>query len=392
MNQNIKNKTFMGYRRPNGTVGVRNHVLVLPTVICSAQTALRIVNRIPGAVSFYHEHGCGHLAPDYLRTKRTLIGHGTNPNVASVLVVGLGCEQVTAEEIAEGIAASGKRVEVLVIQESHGIRNTIKMGRKIVREMVAEAAKIEREPVPVSGLILGTECGGSDAMSGLAGNPAVGASVDRIIAHGGKGILSETPELIGAEHILAERAASDSIRKHLLKIVEQVELTAKRVGEDIRGTQPCHGNMEGGLTTIEEKSLGCIRKGGTYPVQAVVDYSEDVTEQGLTVMDTTGDDVRSIAGMVAGGSQVVVFTTGRGTPTGSPIAPVVKISTNSRTFKEMRDCIDINAGTVVDGIETPDEVGERIFQYVLEVASGKKTKAELLGQGDFAIDRLLPSL
>lgn len=382
----------MGYVRPDGKVGVRNYVLVIPTVICSAQTSLRIAAGIRGAVSFYHEHGCGHIGQDYCRTKRTLIGMGSNPNVASVLVVGLGCEQVTAEEVAAGIAASGKRVESIVMQECHGVRKSIQIGRRIVREMVAEAMRIEREQAPVSSLILGTECGGSDAMSGVSGNPAVGAAVDRMISAGGRAILSETPELIGAEHILAQRACCDSTREDLLRAVQQVESVAIRSGEDIRGAQPSPGNMAGGLTTLEEKSLGCIGKGGTYPIQAVIDYSEAVTEPGLTVMDTTGDDVRSVSGMVAGGSQIVVFTTGRGTPTGCPIAPVIKVSTNSKTFMTMRDCIDINAGTVVDGRETTDQVGERIFRYALEVASGKKTKAELLGQNDFAIDRLWPSL
>ena len=392
MNKMMECPQFMGYLRPGDKVGVRNHVLVLPTVNCAAHTALKIANRIKGAVAIYHEHGCGHIGPDYVRTKRTLIGMGTNPNVASVLVVGLGCEQVIPEEVAHAIAASGKRVEVVVIQDVHGVRNAIKIGRKLLRELVAQSRQAERVPIPVSSLILGTECGGSDAMSGVAANPAVGALVDKMIDLGGKGILSETPEFIGAEHFLAERTCCDPERNRLLRFVHEIESIAHGAGEDIRGAQPSPGNMAGGLTTLEEKSLGCIRKGGTRPIQAVIDYAEEVTESGLTVMNTTGDDVRSISGMVAGGSQIVVFTTGRGTPAGCSIAPVIKVSSNSRVFKEMRDCIDINAGTIVEGKETPDEVAERIFSLVLQVASGKKTKAELLGQNDFAIDRLLPSM
>jgi len=383
---------FMGYVRPNGAVGVRNYVLVLPTVVCSAHTAIKIADRIPGAVGFYHEHGCGHIGPDYLRVKRTLIGMGTNPNVAAVLVVGLGCEQVTPEEVADGIAASGKPVDVVVIQRTPGVLKTIREGRKLLRHLMIEASRAERTPVDASRLILGTECGGSDAMSGVSANPSVGAAVDEIIRVGGKAILSETPEFIGAEHLLARRACCDGRRDDLLRIVDQVESTAHSAGEDIRGAQPSPGNMAGGLTTLEEKSLGCIRKGGTRPIQAVIDYSEAVTASGLTVMDTTGDDVRSVSGMVAGGAQIVAFTTGRGTPVGCPIAPVIKVASNSRVFRDMRDCIDINAGTVVDGKETPSQVGQRIFEYMLQVASGRKTKAERLGQRDFAIDRLLPSL
>lgn len=392
MNKTPEYPRFMGYVRPNGKVGVRNHVLVLPTVSCSAHTAVKIANRIKGAVALYHEHGCGHMGPDLDRTKRTLIGMGTNPNVASVLVVGLGCEQITPEDVARGIAASGKRVEVVVIQDAHGVRNAIRTGRRLVRELVAEASQAERTQVPVSSLILGTECGGSDAMSGVSANPAVGALVDKLINVGGKGILSETPEFIGAEHLLAERACCDRERNLLLGFVHEIESIAHEAGEDIRGAQPSPGNMAGGLTTLEEKSLGCIRKGGTHQIQAVIDYAEEVTESGLTVMNTTGDDIRSISGMVAGGSQIVVFTTGRGTPAGCAIAPVIKISSNSRAFREMRDCIDINAGTVVEGKETPYEVADRIFDLVLRVASGKKTKSELLGQNDFAIDRILPTI
>lgn len=383
---------FIGYVRPNGAVGVRNYVLVLPTVVCSAHTATRIAHGIPGAVGLYHEHGCGHIGRDYMRVKRTLIGMGANPNVAAVLVVGLGCEQVTPEEVAEGIAASGKPVDVVVIQRTPGVSKTIREGRKLLRRLMIEASRAERTPVDAGRLILGTECGGSDAMSGVSANPSVGAAVDEIIRAGGRAILSETPEFIGAEHLLARRARCDARRDDLLRIVDQVESTARSAGEDIRGAQPSPGNMTGGLTTLEEKSLGCIRKGGTRPIQAVIDYSEEVTASGLTVMDTTGDDVRSVSGMVAGGAQIVAFTTGRGTPVGCPIAPVIKVASNSRVFREMRDCIDINAGTVVDGKETPSQVGQRIFQYMLQVASGRKTKAERLGQRDFAIDRLLPSL
>lgn len=392
MRNGVEVPEFMGYVRADGSVGVRNYVVVVPTVVCSVYTAIRIASRIPGAVSFYHEHGCGVIGPDYQRTRRTLIGMGTNPNVAAALVVGLGCEQVTVEDVADEIAASRKPVRALKIQDCCGVRNTIREGRKLLRDLVAEAAKAERVPVRADRLILGTECGGSDAMSGVSANPSVGVAVDRLIEMGGRAILSETPEFIGAEHLLAERERSGSGCSRVLEIVGRVEVTASSAGEDIRGAQPSPGNMAGGLTTLEEKSLGCIWKGGTTPIRSVIDYSERVTEPGLTVMDTTGDDVRSVSGMVAGGAQIIVFTTGRGTPVGCPIAPVIKIASNTRTYREMLDCIDINAGTVVEGSETTAQVGQRIIDYVLRVASGKKTKAERLGQNDFAIDRLLPTL
>lgn len=387
-----KADTFMGYQRKDGQVGVRNYVLVLPTVVCSSHTAQRIVKGIKGAVALYNEHGCGHLGEDYRRVRRTTIGMGLNPNVASVLVVGLGCEQVIPSEVTEEIRASGKRVEVLVIQEEKGVRNTIGRGRQIVRELVAEASKLQKEPFPVSKLIVGTECGGSDAMSGVSANPSIGATLDMVVDAGGRGILSETPEFIGAEHVLAKRGATKEISGRILEIVKAVEDVAKGAGEDIRGAQPSPGNMAGGLTTLEEKSLGCIHKGGTRTINGVYGYSERVECKGLSIMDTTGDDVRSISGMVAGGAQVVLFTTGRGTPAGCVIAPVIKISTNTRMYENMRDCIDVNAGTVVDGVETATEVGGRIFDLMVKVASGKRTKAEILGQNDFAIDRILPSL
>ncbi|OQB48174.1 MAG: Altronate dehydratase [Firmicutes bacterium ADurb.Bin153] len=385
-------KQFMGYLRADGTVGIRNHVLVLPSVICSSHTSRKIAQGIKGAVALYNEHGCGHIGRDYHRTLRTMVGMGTNPNVHSVLVVGLGCEQVIPSELAEVIGKSGKRVEVLVIQDEHGIRNTIRKGRQILRSLVEEASKAARVPVPADRLVVGTECGGSDAMSGVSANPSIGAAVDLIVGAGGKAILSETPEFIGAEHVLARRGAADNVGVEILRIVRAVEDLAISAGEDIRGAQPSPGNMTGGLTTIEEKSLGCIHKGGTREVNAAYDYAERVQCAGLSIMDTTGDDIRSVSGMVAGGAQIVLFSTGRGTPAGCAIAPVIKISSNSRAYENMRDCIDINAGTVVEGSETIELVGERIYDFMIKVASGRRTKSEILGQDDFAIDRLLPTI
>ena len=213
-----------------------------------------------------------------------------------------------------------------------------------------------------------------------------------IVGAGGKAILSETPEFIGAEHVLARRGAADNVGVEILRIVRAVEDLAISAGEDIRGAQPSPGNMTGGLTTIEEKSLGCIHKGGTREVNAAYDYAERVQCAGLSIMDTTGDDIRSVSGMVAGGAQIVLFSTGRGTPAGCAIAPVIKISSNSRAYENMRDCIDINAGTVVEGSETIELVGERIYDFMIKVASGRRTKSEILGQDDFAIDRLLPTI
>lgn len=383
---------FMGYPRADGTVGVRNHVLVLPSVICSSHTSRRIAKGIKGAVALYNEHGCGHIGKDYHRTLRTMIGMGTNPNVHSVLVVGLGCEQVIPYELADEIRKTGKRVEVLVMQDEHGVRNTIKKGRQVLRSLVEEASKSERIPISVDRLIIGTECGGSDAMSGVSANPAMGKAVDLIVGKGGRAILSETPEFIGAEHVLARRGADVEVGSETLRIVKAVENLAKSAGEDIRGAQPSPGNMSGGLTTIEEKSLGCIHKGGTSAVNHVYDYAESVRCAGLSIMDTTGDDIRSISGMVAGGAQIILFSTGRGTPAGCAIAPVIKISSNTRAYLNMKDCIDINAGTIIEGAETTGMVGERIYGLLVKVASGRRTKAEILGQNDFAIDRILPTI
>jgi altronate dehydratase large subunit len=378
-----------GFKRANGTYGIRNHLVILPASVCASETAIRISNLVPGSVALPHQHGCCQIGDDLRLTIDTLIGLGKNPNVGAVLVVGLGCEGVQPSEVVEEISKTGKRVEKVIIQETGGTLGAIQEGARIAAEMARELSQQERVEFDISELVLALECGGSDPTSGIASNPSAGAASDLLIEHGGSSILSETTELIGAEHLLAKRCVDESVSNKLLKIVQDTEDRAIAMGTDLRSGQPTPGNKEGGLTTIEEKSLGCIYKAGMSPVVGVLGYAEQVREtKGLYVMDTPGQDIDSITGMLAGGAQIVVFTTGRGTPTGAPIAPVIKVTGNTLTYNKMKMNMDINAGRIIDGEATIEEIGKEIFDEMIKVANGKKTKAESLGHKEFGIYKI----
>ncbi|HEY4439568.1 MAG TPA: UxaA family hydrolase [Candidatus Elarobacter sp.] len=386
----MSSKTFLGYRRANGSIGVRNHVLIIPSVMCANFVVERIGRALPDVVTVSHPTGCSQVGTDFEQTKRTMAGFAANPNVGAVLVVGLGCETNESKALANEIAARGQRVEVLGIQETGGTTDTIARGIELARGLLAEIAGFERVPCPVSALILGTECGGSDGFSGITANPALGYASDRLVAEGGTVILAEVPELVGAEHLLAERAEPDVAAK-LYELIERVEARARAMHVDMRYGNPTQGNIAGGLTTIEEKSLGAAYKGGSSALREVVEYAERPSKSGLVVMDTPGQDIEQMTGMVAGGAQVVVFTTGRGTPTGSPIAPVIKVATNTTMFERMRENMDVNAGAILDGTRTLEEVGDEIFAWIVDAANGRAPAAETLGFNDFAINRIGPS-
>ncbi len=385
---------FTGYRRKDGTVGVRNHVLILPSVVCANRVARGISQMVQGTTWVEHQHGCTQLGADAELSKRVLVGHGTHPNVYGVVVVGLGCETLRAQDVAAEIKSTcpDKPVHLVIIQDEGGSVKSIAAGASAAGAMVGEASRLSRTPVGIAELILGTECGGSDACSGISANPALGVASDRLIDAGGSVILAETTELIGAEHLIAARAVSPQVSARCYEVIRSCENAAKSMGVDMRGSQPTPGNIEGGLSTIEEKSLGCIYKAGTKPLQDVIDYAMPVRKKGLVWMDTPGYDIEQLTGMVAGGCQIVVFTTGRGTCCGSPIAPTIKVATNTAMYEKMRDNMDMNAGTIITGTETVREVGERIFAELLLVASGKLTRAEVLGFNDFAIRRIGPSM
>jgi altronate dehydratase large subunit len=385
---------FWGYPRPDGRVGVRNHVLVVPTVICAAVVCERIAEVAPSAiVTLPHLAGCGQLGPDMRVTHQTLAAYCDHPNVGAVLVVALGCEQVIAQALTEMARRAGKPVEAIAIQEEGGTLRTIGRGRQIAEGFASRLAHVNREWAPATSLILSLKCGGSDYTSGLASNPALGRVADRLVDLGGSAVLGEIAEIMGAEHVLAARASQPEVGRKLLRVIDRVEAEALALGLDIRGTQPSPGNIRGGLTTIEEKSLGATHKGGERSaVVDVVPYAGRITKPGLTVMDTPGLDVESVTGMVGGGAQVVVFTTGLGTPTGNPVAPVIKITGNARTAKQMADNIDLDVSGVIDDTETLDEAAERLFTEVLAVSSGKLAAAEVLRHREFAIHRRNPTI
>lgn len=380
---------FYGYPRPDGKAGVRNHILILPASVCASDTTRIIASQVAGAVTFHNQNGCAQVASDQQLTMDVMAGFAANPNIYGTVVVSLGCENCQMDLVVEAIRErTNKPIQSVVIQEVGGTLKSIALGVRCAKEMAQAASMLRRQAFPLSKLIIGTECGGSDPTSGLAANPLVGALSDRLVAQGGTSILSETTEFIGAEHILARRAKNAAVKQQIYNIVHRYEKALQRVGEEIREGNPSPGNKAGGLTTLEEKSLGCIHKGGHSTINAVFDYAKPVTETGLVIMDTPGNDPSSVAGMVAGGAQIVVFTTGRGTPTGNPIAPVLKITGNKLTYAKMLDNLDFDASPLIYGPQTMEELSEQLLTQVLETANGKLSKAEALGYMEIAIARV----
>ena len=381
--------TFYGYKRPDGRVGVRNKVLILPASVCASDTTRIIAQQVEGAVTFNNQLGCSQVASDQQYTMDVMAGYAANPNVYGTVVVSLGCENCQMDLVVAAIQErTNKPIKQVIIQEVGGTLKAVDLGVRYAKEMVSDASLLQKEEFPLSELIVGTECGGSDPTSGLAANVLIGEMSDRIVAEGGTSILSETTEFIGAEHILARRAANKEVHDRIFEIVHRYEKALQLVGEEVREGNPSPGNKAGGITTLEEKSLGCIHKGGHTPVNAVYDYAKQVEpKSGLVIMDTPGNDPSSVAAMVAGGAQVVVFSTGRGSPTGNPIAPVIKITGNRITFANMEDNIDVDASPIIYGGDLK-QLGDDFMKLLAEVASGRQTKAEALGFTEMAIARV----
>jgi altronate hydrolase len=390
---------FQGYDRDDGRVGTRNYIAVISTVNCSASTSkyisekfratdlLRGYANVDGVVAITHKHGCAmqYDGPDHNQLDRTLAGFAKHPNVGAYILVGLGCETGQAIHLIEnqGLVQLGgprKPPTVLTVQECGGIGKTVDAGVRAVAELLPRVNDVRRTRLPASKLILGTNCGGSDGNSGVTANPALGVASDLLVAQGGTSILGETPEIYGAEHLLTRRAVSRAVGEKLVERIKWWEWYAGVFGAEINNN-PSVGNKNGGLSTIYEKSLGAIAKGGSTALVDVVGYAEPVRAQGLVVMDTPGYDPVSMTGIVAGGANVLVFTTGRGSVFGCKPAPSIKVATNTPLYEHMTDDMDINAGVILEGM-TVEEVGRQIFEEVLAVASGKKTKSELSGVGE----------
>lgn len=370
---------FMGYVRPDGKVGARNHVAIIPSVTCANDVANAIHNQVQGTVTFLHHQGCCQLPPDLERVTDTLISLGCSPNLASVLIVSLGCEGTDHERMVKEISATGKHVEIIHIQELGGVSKAIQAGTDIARKLVIEASGLQRQPVDLSKIVMSIKCGGSDTTSGMASNCVIGYVADKLVDLGATVIFGETTEFIGGEHLLARRAATKETGDKIFKIVEAMETRAKSLGCDMRKGQPTPGNIEGGLSTIEEKSLGAIVKSGTRPIQGVLEYPERVTDQkGLWIKDTPGREPEILTGMAVTGAQCMMFSTGRGAPQGFPSMPVIKICGNPNTFDRMEEDMDLNAGLIIKGEKTIEEVGEEAFAKLIRTLSGEMTKNEAI--------------
>jgi len=378
---------FYGYKRSDGRIGIRNHVVVMPGVICAAGVAQKIANK-SGVQYLYNPNGCGQSPRDTAITLEILSGMIANGNVYGALIVGLGCETIRKDMYLDAIRKkTDKPVYYISIQEEGGINKTVAKGVEIVKTLKEVADKCERVECDLSDIILGLECGASDPTSGISANVVLGKVTDKLIECGGTAILSETPEAIGAENILKARGLTPEIGQKLYDTVLKFEKMFLDIGQDIRATNPSPGNKASGITTLEEKSLGCIEKGGTTPFCGVYEYGQMVDKKGLVFMDGTAYDVASVASLIAGGAQIVAFTTGMGTPVGNAIAPVVKITGNKHTAAYLNDMIDFDTSDSISGTKTVDELGQELFNYIIRVCNGEKVKTEIYEMSDMAINQ-----
>ena len=390
---------FSGFARADGEVGTRNYLAVISSVNCSAAVSRHVADhfrgdgfkrefpQVDGVVAFTHKSGCG-ILPDEpaLLLHRVLAGIARHPNIGGYVIIGLGCEVNQVQQLVQThqlqtTGPEANATSVLIIQQVGGVRKTVAAGIAAVQQLLPAVNACRRTPQRISKLRLALNCGGSDGNSGITANPALGVASDELVRHGGTSVLAETPEIYGAEHLLTRRASSRAIGEKLVSLVHWWEDHVRRHGASI-DNNPSPGNKEGGLTTIYEKSLGAVAKAGQAPLSAVYAYAEKISAPGLCFMDTPGFDPVSMTGLVAGGCNVGVFTTGRGSVYGCKPSPCIKVASNSFLAGRMMDDIDINAGTILDGTETVEQVGRRIFNLIVNVASGEKTKSELAGMGD----------
>ena len=371
---------FMGYVRADGQVGCRNHVAVIPSVTCAGDVASAIVRQVTGTVGFFHHQGCCQLPPDLDRITETLISLGCSPNVGAALIVSLGCEGTDTERLYEMIRATGKPVEIIRIQELGGVSAAIKAGIDAAQELVMEISGMQRQAVDISRVTMSIKCGASDTTSGMASNCVIGYVADKLVDLGATVVFGETTEFLGGEHLLARRAVTLEVGQKILDIVDRMEKRARSLGCDMRKGQPTPGNIAGGLSSIEEKSLGAIVKSGTRPIQGVLEYPERIGERkGLWIKDTPGREPEILTGMAATGAQFMLFSTGRGAPQGFPTMPVLKICGNPNTYERMQHDMDLNAGRIITGERSIEEVGEEAYAAVLALLSGRQTKNETLG-------------
>ncbi|MFX0100816.1 MAG: UxaA family hydrolase [Candidatus Hodarchaeota archaeon] len=371
---------FMGYPRENGAVGIRNDVAIVPSVECAQTVCDRIASKLNKAIAFKNTGGCAQLGLDFQFTANTLSGLAENPNIHSALVIGLGCENMTSALIRKKIEKSNKHVESFDIQDvDGGTPKAIEKGISIAGKLIAEASEVKKEPFDYSHLVLGLECGGSDSISGISANPAVGIVTDKIIELGGSAILPEFTEWVGTEHLLAKRAKNDDVSKMILDAVTGFLEDFESRGIDFRTTQPTMGNKEGGLSTIEEKSLGTIAKAGKSPIEGLFLYSEKVPGKGLWLMFEPGWDIKSMTGLAAAGAQVIIMTTGRGSPVGNIVCPVIKICGNPETSKSMGINLDVDASKVISGEQNIDQLAGDIWAKLKKVCNGELTRSEEFG-------------